>query len=102
MPRKARDLARQSLLGFNVKGLRLKNPELAWSYDLYDQCRNFQMVGMEMPDGKKSKIVLVPYPTGYNFLPEAGGMLDQPYRLMYLFDIFLDGERQAFAKQITS
>jgi hypothetical protein len=60
------------------------------------------MVTQEMPDGKKSKIVFVHFPTGLAHLPEAGGMLDQPYRLMFLFDLFLEGERSAFNKQITS
>jgi hypothetical protein len=38
-------------------------------------------------------------PTGYGILPCAGGLLDQPYRMMEFFDIFFYTEREvAFQK----
>jgi hypothetical protein len=38
-------------------------------------------------------------PVGYSVLPDAGGVLDQSYPLMHLFDIFMSAERKvAFDK----
>ena len=43
----------------------------------------------------KSKVVVVPWTTGLNSLPEQGGLLDQSNRLMVFFEQFIDGDRQA-------
>jgi hypothetical protein len=45
---------------------------------------------------------IVPFPTGFTVLPEEGGMLDQPYRLMEYFGEFIRGERQAQYKELSS
>lgn len=72
------------------------NPELARAYDLYSSCRAQTVVPYQTSKGKDTIQRLSPWTTGYAVLPEDGGMLDQPYRLMELFDSFMDGERWAF------
>ncbi len=39
---------------------------------------------------------MIPYTDGLLFLPESGGLLDQPFRLMSFFDSFEAGEQEAF------
>lgn len=50
-------------------------------------------------DAKTIQYVL-PYPTGWSVLPDPGGLLDQPYRLMEFFSIFMRAERHIFADTI--
>jgi hypothetical protein len=42
---------------------------------------------------------VVPFTMGYAVLPEEGGLMDQPYRMMEFFEIFMHAERQ---QQLTS
>lgn len=43
---------------------------------------------------------IISWPTGFNTLPESGGLLDQDLTTMMLFDAFLAGERQAAIKRM--
>lgn len=40
---------------------------------------------------------MLPFTDGLNCLPYAGGVLDQPHRLMQFFNAFEDGEQEAFS-----
>jgi hypothetical protein len=100
MPPKARDLARLTAEGFKVEALRKQRPDLARAYDLYVECRLVQIIGLEIPKNKKTSLHITPYTSGYGSLPEPGGMLDQPYRMMELWSHFLAGDRLAFSKSL--
>jgi hypothetical protein len=45
--------------------------------------------------GKDMKTIkqVVPFATGFSILPEEGGLMDQPYRMMEFFEIFLAADR---------
>lgn len=42
----------------------------------------------EISKDKKTYMRIVPHTTGLGILPEDGGLLDQPYRLMEFFGAF--------------
>lgn len=46
--------------------------------------------------GRDQKVIkkVVPFTVGFGSLPWAGGMLDQPYRMMEFFEMFLESERR--------
>lgn len=73
-----------------------KNPEIAEAYALYDECRTLTVHAQQYSKGKEQMIRTLTFPTGYHYLPNEGGMLDQPYRLMEFFGEFMSGERLAF------
>ena len=52
----------------------------------------------KLPKGNKgdTMIKMLPYADGLLFLPNDGGMLDQPHKLMTFFEIFESGEQEAF------
>jgi hypothetical protein len=72
------------------------NPEIAEAYVIYDECRTLQVHEQQYSKGKDQMIRTLTFPTGYHALPQMGGILDQPYRLMEFFGEFMSGERQAF------
>jgi len=55
---------------------------------------------VETTKNKKTYSKILHYTTGLAILPEPGGLLDQPYRLMEFFDLFQDGDRMAFTIQL--
>lgn len=74
-------------------------PEIARAFDLYVSCRSFQLFTVDIPKGSgKSQTIMkkiMPFPVGITSYPEAGGLLDQSYRMWEFFEIFLSAERQA-------
>lgn len=65
-------------------------------------CREQQIVTYSTQKGKDKTIQHVrPFTTGWSALPEAGGILDQPHRLMTFLEIFLSGEREGFFKELS-
>jgi hypothetical protein len=54
------------------------------------------MVSHEMNKGGKQFTRTEPYPIGYSVLPEEGGLLDQPQRLVTFFEEFMNGEKRSF------
>lgn len=83
--------------------MRARHPELAWSYDLYTVCREQQLFTVDIPkqQGKRTETKVVQFTTGYASLPEPGGALDQPVRLMSFFQCFLNGDRTATFKELS-
>lgn len=83
--------------------MRSRNPGLAWSYDLYVLCREQQLftVDVTKQGGKRTDTKIVTYTTGFHSLPETGGVLDQPHRLMSLFQYFLSGDHVATMKSLS-
>lgn len=75
-----------------------ENPDIAKAYVLYIACRRRTLIVASVPKGVKGDTVtkMIPYTDGLLFLPEAGGLLDQPVRLMSFFDSFEAGEQEAF------
>ena len=84
--------------------LRKQYPELARAYDLYLMCRQQQLFHMkvEKDKGKRVEHKVVNYTTGLHSLPEEGGVLDQPYRLMEFFSLFQQGDNIAAQKRLNS
>lgn len=70
-------------------------PELRLAYEDYLVCRNQVFVTYRKPDGKDERQVVVPFTTGLNFLPNAGGLNDQNYITARIFAAFLRGDQQA-------
>jgi hypothetical protein len=44
---------------------------------------------------------VVPFTTGYAVLPWDGGIMDQPYRMMEFFEIFMRSERNYMYANLT-
>lgn len=78
------------------------NPEIARAYELYTICRRRNMVVVTVGKGSKgeSSTKILPFVDGLSVLPLAGGVLDQPYRLMTFFQYFEDGEQEAFSNRL--
>lgn len=76
-----------------------REPELAQSYQIYMLCRAQTVVVYSESKGKDRTVQKIrPYTTGFSVLPESGGMLDQPHRLLSFMEIFLNAEHDAFAR----
>lgn len=73
--------------------------EIASAYSIYVQCRKRELIVASIPKGSNgaTSLKMLPFTDGLNLLPEAGGVLDQPYRLMCFFSAFEDGEQEAFS-----
>jgi len=73
-------------------------PDIARAYSLYATCRRRHLIVANIPKGNKGDTALkmIPYTDGLQHLPLSGGILDQPQRLMSLFDLFEAGEHEAF------
>jgi len=65
-------------------------------YEDYLICRNLDFKTFEKPvDDKGGKqLVLGPWTTGLNHLPQSGGLDDQDPQVMSIFNAFLMGERE--------
>ena len=88
--------------GKDTRALQSRYPEIRRAYDLYLESRSRTVIVASVPKGDKStKTVLTPYTTGYGPLPWAGGLLDQPYRLMEFWSFFLQGDRMATLKSLS-
>ena len=74
-----------------------RHPEIARAYDLYSGCRVTSYMTIESSKGNKNVTKVLAYPAGLGVLPEPGGLLDQPHRLMSFFDAFQAGEAHAFS-----
>lgn len=88
-------------MGMDAKNLRNRYPEIATAHDLYLDGRSQQLVSVEIPKGKGSSLRIVSYTTGFGSLPNAGGLLDQPYRLMEFWSRFLEGDRSVTIKTLS-
>jgi hypothetical protein len=81
------------------------NPEIAQAYSLYTMCRQQTMftATKSKGQGKDARTIqyVLPYPSGYAQLPDPGGMLDQPYRLMEFFALFMRAERHVIAETLS-
>ncbi len=60
------------------------------------------MFSLEVSKGKGTVLKVVQMPTGYGVLPYAGGLLDQPYRMMTFFEIFFQSERTVAFQNLNS
>lgn len=82
-----------------------QNPEIAEAFALYMQCRSQQLFYMETVKGSgKNQTTIkrvVPFTQGYGILPYEGGLLDQPYRTMEFFEIFLNIDREHTNKTLS-
>jgi hypothetical protein len=82
--------------GHNTRSLEQAYPQIAEAFNLYQFCRSQSIVTYEKSKGKDTVQMIVPFPTGFSSLPEAGGIADQSQWLMSLFELFLVAERNAF------
>jgi hypothetical protein len=65
---------------------------------LYLLCREQHVVAYQKSKGKDKTVQkLVPFTVGFQHLPEKGGMLNQPHRLLTFFEMFMLGDRIAFS-----
>lgn len=91
-------------MGNDTTALQRRYPEITKAYGLYTASRIRTIVVANLPikgkDGS-TKVVIVPFTTGYGPLPEAGGLMDQPHRLMEFWDLFLQGDRAATFKSLS-
>lgn len=75
-------------------------PEIADAFAAYLLCREQHVVAYQIPKGKDKTVQkLVPFTVGLHHLPEDGGVLDQPHRLLTFFEMFMLGDRLAFSKK---
>jgi hypothetical protein len=75
------------------------NPEIAEVYTLYLLCRKTQIVVFKTQKGDNTIQHLAQATLGLEHLPETGGILDQPHRIMSFFEAFIDGEHAGFSAQ---
>jgi hypothetical protein len=87
--------------GKDTRNFQRRYPEIAWYYRMYLEARNRSIVTTTLPKGKEQKLVIVPFTTGYAVLPAPGGLLDQPYRLMEFWSLFMEGDRTATIKSLS-
>lgn len=71
-------------------------PEISAAYELYTLCRSQTLITHDVTRGGKQMTRTEPFTTGLAQMPEEGGMLDQPHRLMDFFSEFISGERRSF------
>lgn len=66
-------------------------------------CRTTQIVIFEKPKGNKGAKVMsvVLWPSGFSILPNDGGLEEQSYITMRLFQAFLSGERSGVSRMIS-
>ena len=57
---------------------------------------------VEKDKGKRVEHKVVSFTTGLQSLPVEGGMLDQPYRLMEFFALFMQGDNLVAQKKLNS
>lgn len=57
---------------------------------------------VEKDKGKRIEHKVVNFTTGLHSLPEDGGLLDQPYRLMEFFALFRQGDNVAAQRKLNS
>lgn len=73
---------------------------------MYEKCRQMQLIQTEGSKGSgKSQVRTLrttAYPTGFGILPYAGGIYDQPYRMMEFFEIFFATERSEAFHNLSS
>lgn len=99
MPPKARNLAFNAAQGYSVKKTMNDNPELSRAYNTYLISRAQTVIVYQESKGKDKTVQKIrPYTTGFNVLPDAGGLLDQNHRLLSFFEIFLQAEHEAYAR----
>lgn len=74
--------------------MRRLNPRVARAHSLYLECRELNFVHLEMAKdrGKKVEHKIMPFVSGWSYLPEPGGVLDQGVWTMAMFEIFRAGE----------
>ena len=92
----ARRLAENLAKGNRQDTLVEQYPEIAQAYETYNLCKSVQMVTHETSKGGKQYTRTEPFTVGFLVLPEKGGVLDQPQRLMTFFQEFIHGERRSF------
>lgn len=90
------------MMGLKSDTLRRLYPRVARVYDeLYLMCRRTQFIHVEIEKkGGKVDHKFAEYTTGYAFLPDTGGVLDQSVWIMALFDHFRQGDAAAFSRQL--
>jgi len=99
MRTKARLIAKNSVMGYSVKTSLQNNPDIAHAYQTYLLCREQTVIVYSESKGKDKTVQKIrPYTTGFAVLPEAGGVNDQPHRLISFFEIFLNGEHEGFTQ----
>lgn len=57
---------------------------------------------VEKDKGKRVEYKVVNFTSGLHSLPEQGGMLDQPYRLMEFFSLFQQGDNLAAQRKLSN
>jgi hypothetical protein len=72
-------------------------PQIREAYSAYILCRQQNVIVWESsPSKDKTQVHIVPFTVGLAQLPYAGGVEDQPYRMMEFFSEFMDAERNVF------
>lgn len=85
-----------------MKASLSKFPEIATAYALYQTCRNQVIFEYEFERNKKPMRLILHYTTGLTVLPYAGGVEDQPERLMTFFEEFLAGDELGFYQRMNN
>lgn len=92
--------------GLNVSTSLSRSPEIAKYLTLYEQCRSMQLIQTEGQKGTGKNTVrtlkITAFPTGFTFLPDEGGLLDQEYKLSVYFEIFFATERNMAFRNLGS
>lgn len=70
--------------------MRRLNPRIARAFQLYLECRelNFVHMSLNKDKGKKVEHKIIPFVSGWSYLPESGGVLDQGVWTMAMFETF--------------
>ena len=85
-------------MGYNTKRTLESDMELRLAYETYLSCREQHVVTYQGKKGKDTVQKMKTFTVGFHHLPDEGGLLDQPHRLMTFMDAFLQGDRQGFAQ----
>lgn len=71
-----------------------KEPLLHLLWEEYCLCRELVIIPFVRKSQRGEKTVMMMWTTGFNQLPNQGGVRDQSYFVMRIFNAFLAGERR--------
>lgn len=89
-------------MGIKQDRVFLANPELRAMWEDYVLCRTQEFITFRRPEkGGKERQVTIVWTSGLSVLPDTGGIRDQNYVTMRVFNAFLEGERQGQMRRLS-
>lgn len=89
-------------MGIRQDRIFASNPILRLMWEDYALCRQQEFVTFRRPEqGGRERQITVPWTTGLSLLPDRGGVRDQDYLTMRVFQSFMEGERHGQIRRMS-